>query len=396
MNLLILTTHPIQYNAPLYAYLAKHSSYSIKVFYTLGANTNSIINNGFGTIENWKIDLLSGYDYEFIENISSFPSSFNYNGIKNPSLLTKIKEYNPDCIVVYGWKHQSHLSVLNYFHGKIRIIFRGDSTTLDDSSGFSLRTYFRYAFLKWVYRKVDYVLSPGSASDQYFLKSGLKQNQIIRAEHAVDNERFMNMTKIEEEQLIELSSSLSIKPNEIIFLFAGKFIHKKDPLLLIDAFVELKKQKDNVRLLLVGNGILENTIKERINLMPLGIASSITLLPFQDQHQIKLLYRLSNVFVLPSKGPQETWGLTVNEALASGTPVIVSNRCGSSKDLVKNDINGLVFKSGDSQDLLQKMDMMCDGKLIERLSLQTLDSLNEFTYHSFKKALDRIFAFNEN
>jgi glycosyltransferase involved in cell wall biosynthesis len=204
------------------------------------------------------------------------------------------------------------------------------------------------------------------------------------------------MTKIEEEQLFELSSSLFIKPNEIIFLFAGKFIDKKNPLLLIDSFVELKKQKDNVRLLLVGNGILEKTIKERINLMPLGIASSITLLPFQDQHQIKLLYRVSNVFVLPSKGPQETWGLSVNEALASGTPVIVSDKCGSSKDLVKKDINGLVFKSGDRQDLLQKMHMMCDGRLIERLSLLTLDSLTQFTYHSFKKALDRIFAFNEN
>jgi glycosyltransferase involved in cell wall biosynthesis len=371
-----------------------HSSYSIKVFYTLGANTNSIINNGFGTIENWKIDLLSGYDYEFIENISSYPSSLKYNGIKNPSLITKIKDYNPDSIVLYGWKHQSHLSVLNYFHGKIPIIFRGDSTTLDDSSGFSLRSYFRFIFLQWIYKKVDYVFSPGSASDQYFLKSGLKQNQIIRAEHAVDNERFMSMTKIEEEQLFELSSSLSIKPNEIIFLFAGKFIDKKNPLLLINAFVELKKQREDVRLLMVGNGILQEKIKQRINHLPLSIASSITLLPFQDQHQIKLLYRVANVFVLPSVS--ETWGLSVNEALASGTPVIVSDKCGSSKDLVKKDINGFVFKSGDSQDLFQKMHMMCDAKLIERMSLQTLDSLKKFTYHSFKKALDRIFAFNEN
>ena len=394
MKLLIITTHPIQYNAPLYAYLAKHSNYTIKVFYTLGTNTNSIIDNGFDTIENWKIDLLSGYDYDFIENTSSYPSSLKYTGIKNPNLIKKIEEYNPESIVVYGWKHQSHFSVLNYFHGKIPIIFRGDSITLDDSSGFSLRSYFRFIFLQWIYKKVDYVLSPGSASDQYFLKSGLKQNQIIRAEHAVDNERFMFMTKIEEEQLFELSSSLFIKPNDIIFLFAGKFIDKKNPFLLIDAFVELKKQKDNVRLLLVGNGILEGKIKERINLLPSVIASSITLLPFQDQHQIKLLYRVANVFVLPSLS--ETWGLSVNEALASGTPVIVSDQCGSSKDLVNNEVNGLVFKSGDIQDLLQKMYMMCDAKLIEKSSLQTLDSLKQFTYHSFKKALERILAFNEN
>jgi glycosyltransferase involved in cell wall biosynthesis len=249
-------------------------------------------------------------------------------------------------------------------------------------------------FLKWVYKKVDYVLSPGSASDQYFLKSGLKQNQIIRAEHAVDNERFMNMTKIEQEQLFELSSSLSIKPNEIIFLFAGKFIDKKNPLLLIDAFIELKKQKDNVRLLLVGNGILENTIKERINHLPLSIASSITLLPFQDQHQIKLIYRVANVFVLPSVS--ETWGLSVNEALASGTPVIVSDKCGCSKDLVKNEVNGLVFKSGDSQDLLEKMQLMCTDEFRESIAAKSIDSLKHYTYQSYITALDQIFVTSEN
>jgi glycosyltransferase involved in cell wall biosynthesis len=374
--------------------LAKHSSYKIKVFYTLGANINSIVDNGFGTIENWNIDLLSGYEYEFIENISAHPSSLKYNGIKNPSLIKKIQEYNPDSIVVYGWKHQSHLSVLNYFHGKVLILFRGDSTTLDDSIKFSLRSYFRYLILKWVYQKVDYVLSPGSASDKYYMKSGLNQNQIIRAEHAVDNERFKNLTNSEQEQLFELSSTLLIKPNENIFLFAGKFIHKKNPLLLLEAFVELKRQKENARLLLVGNGILEKRIKERINLLPLDIASSITLLPFQDQHQIKLLYRVATVFVLPSIS--ETWGLSVNEALASGIPVIISDKCGSSKNLVKNDVNGFIFKSGDIQDLLQKMHIMCDDNLVERLSLQTVDSLKQYTYHSFKKSLDRIFAINEN
>jgi glycosyltransferase involved in cell wall biosynthesis len=394
LRLLVITSHPIQYNAPLFSYLAEHTNYSIRVFYTLGFKSNSIVDSGFGVNENWNIDLLSGYDFEFIENTSSHPSSITYLGIKNPSLLEKIRTYNPDGIIVYGWKHQSHYSVLNYFYRKIPIIVRGDSTTLDDSSGFSLRSYFRFFFLQWIYRKVDYVLSPGSASDQYFLKSGLRHNQIIRAEHAIDNERFMNMTHIEEEQLYNLSSSLSIKQNEIVFLFAGKFIHNKNPLLLIDAFTQLKQQNDNVRLLLVGNGILENKINERVNQLPMRIASSITQFPFQDQTQIKFLYRAANVFVLPSIS--ETWGLSVNEALASGIPVIVSDQCGSSADLVKNDVNGLVFKSGDIQDLVQKMQQMCNDEFREKLAGKSKDSLKNYTYHSFKTALDQVFAKNES
>jgi glycosyltransferase involved in cell wall biosynthesis len=350
--------------------------------------------NGFGVNENWNIDLLSDYDYEFIENTSSRKSSTSYWGIKNPSLFEKIRTYNPDTIIVYGWKHQSHFSVLNYFHGKIPIVFRGDSTTLDDSRGFPLRSYFRFIFLQWIYRKVDYAFSPGMASDQYFLKSGLRQNQIVRAEHAIDNERFMNMSQKDKEQLFDLVKSLSIKPSEIVFLFAGKFIEIKNPFLLIDAFIQLKQQNDNVRLLVVGNGILENKINERINQLPMRISSSITLLPFQDQTQMKLLYRAADVFILPSKS--ETWGLSVNEALASGIPVIVSDQCGSSADLVKNDVNGLVFKSGDIQDLVQKMQKMCNDEFREKLAGKSKDSLKNYTYHSFKTALDQVFAKNEN
>jgi glycosyltransferase involved in cell wall biosynthesis len=394
LRLLIITSHPIQYNAPLFSYLTKHSHYSIKVFYTLGDNTNSLAYNSFGVKENWNIDLHCGYDYEFIENTSSSPSSLSYWGIKNPSLINKIKSYNPDALIVYGWKHQSHLSVLNYFHKKIPILFRGDSTTIDESSSFSFRSYFRVALLKWVYKKVDYVLSPGSASDQYFLKAGIRQHQIIRAAHAIDNERFMNMTNVEEDGLCKLISSLSIQPNEIVFLFAGKFINKKNPLLLVEAFAKLKAENDCVRLLLVGSGNLEKAIKEKIKQLPFNIASSIILFPFQDQNQIKLFYRVSSVFVLPSKGPQETWGLSVNEALASGKPVIVSNKCGSSHDLVKHGVNGLVFQSNNCQDLLEKMIYMCDHQFRERLAASTKESLKNYSYQSFKTALNNIFKLN--
>ncbi len=378
----------------MFSYLAKYSRYSIKVFYTLGANSNSFIDNGFGRQENWNIDLLSGYNYEFLENTSSRPSSSTYWGINNPLLIDKILSYQPDVLIVYGWKHHSHLSVLNYFHNKIPILFRGDSTTLDDSSAFFLRPFFRYVFLKWIYRKVDYALSPGTASDKYFLRSGLRKNQIIRAEHAIDNERFMSMSKKEEEQLSDLVNSLSIKPSQIVFLFAGKFIEIKNPFLLIDAFINLKKQKSNVHLLFVGNGILEKEIKKRLNDFSIDISSSITILPFQDQTQMKLLYRVADVFVLPSRS--ETWGLSINEALACGTPVIVSDKCGSSIDLVKEDENGLVFKSEDGQDLLQKMQKMCNDDFRIKLAANTQFSLKKYTYQSYKIALDHLFEISEN
>lgn len=388
MRLIIITTHPIQYNAPLFSYLAKHSNYSIKVIYTLGAERNSLVKNGFGVNENWNIDLLSGYDYEFIENTSKAPSSNSFWGVKNPSLEKKIKIFEPTAILVYGWKHKSHLSIMRLLHGKIPIYFRGDSTTLDDNTTFYFLRLIRYEFLKWVYRYVDFAFSPGKASDEYFVKSGLRTKQIIRVEHSVDNNRFNIFTLEDESMLQNLGKELAIAENEIVFLFAGKFIDKKNPLLLINAFNLICQEENNCRLILVGSGILEKQLRLQVNTFFESVKSKITFLPFQDQSQMKIVYRLADVFVLPSKS--ETWGLSVNESLASGTPVIVSDKCGSSFDLVKDSYNGFIFQSENIDSLLIKMKQCLDNSTLMNLKKNAQSSVQNFSYANILKAIDSI------
>jgi glycosyltransferase involved in cell wall biosynthesis len=396
LKFLFITTHPIQYNAPLFSYLSRFSNYRIKVFYTLGKNKNESIDNGFGVIENWNIDLLSGYDSEFIENTSSRPSSNTFWGIKNPTLLNRIRFYKPDFIIVFGWRHYSHFSVLHYYHKKIPIIFRGDSTTLDDSLAFPFRSFFRYAFLKMIYSKVDYVLSPGSASDAYFIKSGIQDANIIRAVHAVDNFRFSQFSQDDEQLLDALKDKLAITTHNIVFLFAGKFIAKKNPLFLIKAFSQIAIQQQNVRLVIVGNGILESLMRQQINNLVDSIKCRIHLFPFQDQQSIKVFYRLANLYILPSKGPGETWGLSVNEALASGTPVLVSSQCGCAQDIIQDGINGYTFKSENIHDLEAKMMLCCNEKHLNQLAKNAAQSVSVYSFQSIKESFDRIITLYEN
>ena len=389
MNILIITTHPIQYHAPLFSYLSKHLRYSIKVIYTLGAQYESIRDDDFGVKRTWNIDLLSGYDYEFVENSAKVPSSTKYWGIQNPTLIKRIEEINPNAILIYGWKHHSHLAVMRYFINKIPVLFRGDSTTLDDSEKFFLFKFMRNRLLKWVYKHVDYALSPGKASDLYFSKSGLQNSQIIRAEHAVDNNRFSSFSIEEERRLKDLRNQLSISDNEIVFVFAGKFIEKKNPLLLIKAFALLAHINENARLVFVGNGILEHQIKEQISSLHEAISRRIDILTFQDQNEMKIVYRLSDIFVLPSKS--ETWGLSVNEALACGATVIVSDKCGCSLDLIIEGFNGYVFQSENTNDLFQKMLLVCNPNHLQELKANVSLSLKNYTYSSFQMALYKIF-----
>ena len=346
-RLAIITTHPIQYNAPLFKLLQQRGNIKIRVFYSWGSTVlENKYDPGFGKHINWDIPLLEGYEYVFEKNMSKAPGSHHFKGIDNPELINHIKEWGADAILVYGWAFKSHLQCLRYFKNKIPVYFRGDSTLLDESFGF--KRILRTIFLKWVYQHVDKAFYVGIQNKMYYLKHGLKENQLLFAPHAVDNGRFFDKDGAYSAKALEWRRKLNIADDELVFLFAGKLEPKKDPELLIRAFVVI--QVPGIHLILVGNGIMEKKLKEIY-----GKIKNLHFIDFQNQTMMPVIYRLGNVFVLPSAGPGETWGLAVNEAMACNRPVLVSHKCGSAVDLVDNGKNGYVFTAGDVQDLIKKM-----------------------------------------
>jgi glycosyltransferase involved in cell wall biosynthesis len=395
-KLLIISTHPIQYNAPLFNYLSGSGNFELKVFYTNGQPDDKIFDKEFGKERSWKIDLLKGYDHEFLENkgySSLLPSFFS---IVNPQITQRIDAFKPSMIIIYGWNYFSHLQILLKYNGKVPIVFRGDSTSIDDDEKNIFHLYFRYKFLKWVYRRTDYILSPGSASDTYFSKCGVLRSKIIRVPHAVENNWFTSFSVEEVSEIKAIKTELNLQDGNFVFLFAGKFIEKKNPLLLVDAFSVLAKELPNVRLLIVGDGELESAIRKRVNELTEIISKRITILPFQDQPAMKIIYRLANFFVLPSKGPAETWGLSVNEALACGTPVLVSDRCGCAAEIVGEGVNGFIFQSGNLQSLITQMKKCCEKGIWEQYSSNATSSVSNYNFQAYKAAIDHLICPIEN
>jgi glycosyltransferase involved in cell wall biosynthesis len=344
-RLAIVTTHPIQYNAPLFKMLALQPHLEVKVFYTLGEAYSTLKDKGFGKTISWDIPFLDGYTYEFMQNSSSEPGTSHFKGIVNPTIIRFIEAYKPSAILIFGWSFMSHLRVLRYYKSKVPIYFRGDSTLLDEQSG--IKVLLRRLALKWVYKHIDKAFYVGTNNKQYFLKHGIKAENMIFAPHAIDNDRFGSDLCYENKVKI-VRAELGIPEQNIVFLYSGKFENKKSPLLLIKVFKELKQEQ--ISLVLVGNGILEDQLKEETDK-----CSNIHFLPFQNQTKMPIIYRLADVFVLPSGGPGETWGLSVNEAMACGLAIITSDRVGCSVDLVKENKNGYIFKAGNGKSLLEKL-----------------------------------------
>jgi glycosyltransferase involved in cell wall biosynthesis len=395
-KLAIITTHPIQYYAPVFQLMAKELN--LKVFYTWGKASVNKFDAGFKKQVEWDLPLLDGYDSTFLENIAKDQGTHHFNGIVNPHLIDTVQSFKPDAILVYGWAWKSHLKAIRYFKGKIPVYFRGDSTLLNYQ--FGLKSILKKIFLKWIYRHIDLAFYVGEQNKAYFKKYGVNEKQLVFAPHAIDNERFAEDRYIEANYL---RTKLGIDSNEILILFAGKFDLVKSPFILLDAFINLDLK--NTHLLFVGNGVLEESLKlkveglgtkrsfdyaqddklegahddnehssqlgvrswkEKINEKSFDYAQDdsikkrIHFMDFQNQTAMPVVYQACDLFCLPSLS--ETWGLAVNEAMAAGKAILLSDKVGCATDLVKPTINGKVFKSGDLADLKQKLKALTENK----------------------------------
>jgi glycosyltransferase involved in cell wall biosynthesis len=228
-------------------------------------------------------------------------------------------------------------------------------------------------------------LYAGTNNRAYFKAHGVPEKKLVFAPHAVDNERFCDDgSRNYEARAMQWRKDLSLKETDHVVLFAGKLEEKKDPALLIDAFDQL--QSSNIHLIIAGNGPLEQALKNEASGNP-----NIQFVGFQNQSMMPVLYRLANCIILPSKGPGETWGLAVNEAMACGRPVIASNKCGSAIDLIHQGSNGYIFNAGDATDLYDKIKMFVTERNKENnMGASAFKSIQHWSIEEICKPVEKI------
>lgn len=381
-KLAIISTHPIQYNAPFFAMLAKRGKIDVKVFYTWGESVlASKFDPGFNKKIEWDIPLLEGYHFSFVENVSKDPGSHHFSGIDNPSLIKEVEDWKAEAILVYGWSFRSHFKLMRHFHGRKRILFRGDSTFVTQSS--AIKSFIRKAYLSFVYRYADVCLYVGQNNKQYYQKAGVKSSKLVFAPHAVDNGRFSKDDQQLKMQADEWKTSLGIDKEKVCLLFAGKLVKDKNAQIIIDFILRDKQGKYTA--IIVGNGEYENELKN----MAAG-NSNIRFLPFQNQGVMPKVYRLADIFVMPTK-TSETWGLAINEAMASGCPVLVSDKCGAAVDLVHEGRNGFIFTSSDEKDFAAKLHLFgTDRSRIKKMGEESKRIIAEWSLESLSEAVENV------
>jgi glycosyltransferase involved in cell wall biosynthesis len=214
---------------------------------------------------------------------------------------------------------------------------------------------------------VDRFLCVGAATRRLYESYGVDASRLTWAPHAIDNERFAAQAGTERPSREALRRAWGIPEDAFCVLFAGKFMSKKRPGDLVGALGLLRELSPGRRYhgLFVGAGELGAALRRQCRVVfdaeahggPSGEsregAPPATFAGFLNQTEISRAYVAADALVLPSD--HETWGLVVNEALASGLPCIVSDRCGAAEDLVAPLDPALRFPAGDVRALAESV-----------------------------------------
>jgi glycosyltransferase involved in cell wall biosynthesis len=322
-----VVSHPIQYLAPLYRRLANRDDVEVKVFFTWHAGQHAVDDPGFGQPIEWDIPLTEGYAFEPVPNIASDPGTQKFLGLRNPTLLDRVMSWRPDVVHVNGWAWLSHLQLLHALRRRGgRTLFFGDSHLLDGKTN-GPRWWIKSAALRKIYSWPTACLFAGSANRAYFEAFGVPPERLYPCPHSIDVSRFAESPAPKEDEAARWRSELGIAPDRKVLLYAGKFEPKKRPVELMRAVARLSDP--SLSLVMVGAGALQ----PEVDAIAAGDPARFRVLPFQNQSRMPTVYRLGDMFVLPS-GHGESWGLAVNEALACGRAVIVSDRVGCAADVV--------------------------------------------------------------
>lgn len=336
MKLALLTTHPVQYYAPWFRHLAA-SGIHLRVFYLWDFGTARRHDSGFGIDLQWDIPLLDGYDSEFVPNTAPDPGTHHFQGIRNPSLTSRVRAWNPDAVLLMGYAWRSLTEFALRWNRRTPVLLRGDSHDLARSA--SGRAAVSRLAARLLFTRFSAFLHCGTANRAYFAARGARAEQLHFCPHAIDMERFQRSPSVETEAAA-WRAEWGASTGRPVVLFAGKLEEKKRPYDLLHAFrsADLK----DALLVFAGTGPQEERLKRGAEGHP-----RIRFVPFTNQSRMPGLYAAADLFVLPSCGPGETWGLAVQEALACGVPALVSTHVGCAGDLVRDGVNGAIFPAGD-------------------------------------------------
>lgn len=364
--LAILTTHPIQNQVPIWRELARRGEVEFEVWYLSDQGVRRYLDPDFGHDVQWDVPLLEGYPFRFLSTEPEQADLTHFRGARARDVGKLLDERRISALWITGWYLQAYLQAAFLARRRrIPVWLRAESNDLARPSR-RVRAQ-RAAMLRLLFRQVDRFLYIGSANRRLYRAFGVPEEKLVPAPYCVENERFTAASRLPASELRARRDRWGIASDAVCFLFSGKLIAKKRALDLLQAAIMTVEREPEYRnrlhLLIVGAGELLAELERAADMLSsLCGRPTVTFAGFLNQSEMASAYAVADWLVLPSDA-RETWGLVVNEALASGTPCLVSDQCGCAEDLAAPLDPRLVFPAGDVEGLATRIEDVLSGRI---------------------------------
>ena len=359
----VVFTHPTQHHGPLWRKLSEQPGLSLKVLYLSNENQGSGDSLLGKSSQPWDVDLTSGYDYEYLNDLTGKVPTQRKKTVISPGLVSQLTPKNFDAIFMQSFVNYSYrLTALLCKLRGIPLIMQNDATIMSDARYSRSRRVAMAVLYPWMLNLADYWLSCGDHNEIHLRHYGVPDEKMIRGCHPVDGDRFEQTIAHNQDEVQQIRKQLAWDENTVIYGFAAKYIERKNPFEFIDAIAKAHQQDPRIRGVMMGGGTLEAEVNERIA----ALNGEVINVGFVNQSKIPLYYAAMDVFVCPSW--IDPHPLVVSEAMVSGCAPILSDRCGNwgYNDTVRHRYNGLVYPCGNPDALANAMLEMANTETRKR------------------------------
>src|SRR6266478_8483903 len=297
--------------------------------------------------------------------VSLFPEAtdrYPDSGQRRRAFCSALEQANPDVVAVNGWNNFGSLAAANCcVERRIPMVVMSESARRDEA-----RTWWREMIKRRIVDFYSSALVGGQRHVEYLVELGMPRDRIFTGYDVVDNAYFRRSAEEVRSHKSDVRKQYGLPEN--YFIASARFIEKKNLPTLIRAYAAYRQKSEASGnppwdVVLLGDGPLREALKSQLS--TLNLHRHVHLPGFKQYDELPVYYALAKAFVHAST--TEQWGLVVNEAIASGLPVIVSNRCGCVPELVQG--NGFSFEPTDEHELGSRLLQMASLSDDERRRL---------------------------
>jgi glycosyltransferase involved in cell wall biosynthesis len=358
LKIAFITNIPTPYRRKQWEYYSKCECFDITVFYCSQSEKD----------RNWDMQLAEGTKEVFLKGLSYRSFHFNLEVIK-----VIFEDY--DLFFVGGYGYPSVLmSILT-----LRLLKKPWVMMIDGISPLKLKkeNYIAENIKKLLIQGANAYFANGTVGYRLLEKYGVNPKNIFNQYMTVDVDYFTGKVIDSVRFRKELRQKYGMSEDSIVVLYVGRLIENKGVQDLIRAIKSLKNKNLNIKALIVGEGNFKEELKKQSE----ALKHDILFTGHIDPEDLYKYYYTSDIFVLPTY--DDKWGLVVNEAMACGLPIIVTDAAGCSLDLLRD--NGIIVQKGNVHQLSFAIESLTKKDLRKQYGASSLRIISKWSY---KQSLD--------